>query len=106
MSYPTLVYKTPGTHQIPGGTYEYLPVQSPDDLEAALENGWYRTLGEAIKGEHADIEDDEGGDEEPATRAELEAKATELGIKFQHNTKDKTLAEKIAFAIEQAKEGE
>lgn len=38
-------------------------------------------------------------DDAPVTRAELEAKATELGIKFDGRTTDAKLAERIADAL-------
>jgi hypothetical protein len=39
------------------------------------------------------------GSDEPPTREELEAKATELEIKFDGRTTDKSLAEKIEFVL-------
>lgn len=96
MSFPTIVYKTPGNHQRAGGTYSYLGIEDEQGLESALSSGWFRTLPEAIAGKA-----DEAEDNSAPTRGELESKASELGIKFDGRTTDKLLADKIAFAIEQ-----
>lgn len=92
--FPTIVYQTPGTHQRAGGTYSYRGVVDGDQLEAALANGWFRTLPEAIAGEHENLADNS----EP-TREELEAKAAELSIHFDGRTTDKSLAEKIEHVL-------
>ena len=100
MSQPTMVYKCPGKHKIHGGKFDYKIVdaelpeggEGDTELEEALADGWYRTTTEAKEGVPSD-------DEAP-TREELEAKATELGIEFTEGTRDKTLAKKIAEALE------
>lgn len=94
MNFPTLVYRTPGTHFSATGTYDYRGVTDADALADALAEGWFRSLPEAIDGEHAEAENDSA-----PTREELETKATELGIKFDGRTTDKSLAEKIEFVI-------
>lgn len=53
MSFPTIVYKSPGAHPGPpvGGkstTYESKGIASEAALQAALAAGWFRTLPEAI----------------------------------------------------------
>lgn len=94
MSFPTIVYKCPGAHACARGTYAYQGVQDKDELDLALSGGWFATLPEAIAGEHDEVEDNSS-----PTRAELEAKATELGIKFDGRTTDKSLADKIETAL-------
>lgn len=91
MNLPTLVYRCPGDHHCAGGTYAYLGVSEQPQLDAALSGGWFLTLPEAIAGE--------AEDGSAPTRGELEAKATELGIKFDGRTTDKALAAKIEFAL-------
>lgn len=100
MNFPTLVYRTPGTHFASTGTYDYRAANSPEDLQQAKENGWFLTLPEAIAGKH----DAEPENDAAPTREELEAKATELEIKFDGRTSDKTLAERIEFVL--AEQGE
>lgn len=94
MNFPTLVYRTPGTHFSATGTYDYRGVSDANGLADALADGWFKSLPEAIAGEHAEVEDDSA-----PTRAELEAEAVILGIKFDGRTTDKSLAEKIELAI-------
>lgn len=91
MNFPTIVYRCPGDHHCSGGTYSYRAARDEEELSTLTDEGWFATLPEAINGEPND-------DAEP-TRAELEAKATELGIKFAKNTTDKILAEKIEFVL-------
>lgn len=52
IEFPTLVYRTPGTNQCPGGTYAYQSAQDADQLETLLEGGWFLSLPEALSGEH------------------------------------------------------
>ena len=47
--YPTLVYKCPGKHKRPGGTFNFLPIANKPDLVAAVKEGWHITLEEAIE---------------------------------------------------------
>ena len=101
MEFPTLVYKDGGPHQRPGGTFDYKRIVNDDQLAAALADGWFLTLVEATQPAAVDPEvllDDDA----PPTREELEAKARELGIKFDGRTSDKALAAKIQSTLEQA----
>jgi hypothetical protein len=102
---PALMYKDKGEHQRAGGTYSYKLVSTPEEVDVALRNGWYKTLPGAIAGE-VDVEGlpPEAIDENaPPTRAELEAKAKELGIAFHPKINDKKLQEKIEAEIEHTK---
>jgi hypothetical protein len=92
--FPTLVYKDKGPHQRPGGTYDYKAVNDADQFAAALADGWFATLAEVLN-PIATVADDNA----PATREELEAKATELGLKFDGRTGDKKLGAMIAEAL-------
>ena len=94
MSFPTIVYKCPGAHACTGGTYAYLGAADEAELGRALSSGWFRTLPEAMAGDH-----DELPDNSAPTREEMEAKAVELGIKFDGRTTDKSLAEKIEYML-------
>jgi len=89
MEFPTLVYKCPGNHQRPGGTYAYKGVEDAAQHEDALAGGWFATLPEAIEGKPTPP--DEPATNAAPTRAELEQKAGELGIKFDGRIGDKKL---------------
>ncbi len=102
MSFPTIVYRTPGPHfGPPGKTYAFLGVANEAEMAKALADGWHPTIEQACEPPAKAPEVDSGGfaDESPPTRAELEQKARELGVSFDGRTTDKRLAERIAAAI-------
>lgn len=96
-----IVYKIPGKQPGPEGkTYDWKPVRSDKELKESLKDGWFNTLEEAVKATKKRARNDEGefaGDdpatpedeahisEEAPTRAEMKAKAEELGIQFAKN---------------------
>lgn len=98
---PTIVYKASGPHQRLGGTFDYKGVNTQEEFDAAIETGWYATLDEAVAPKLQQV----GGTPQtqatdaPPTRAELEQKAAELGLKFDGRTGDKKLGEMIADAL-------
>ena len=102
MEFPTLVYKNGGPHQRPGGTFDYKRIVNDDQLAAALADGWFLTLVEATQPAAIDQSEVSPDDDAPPTREELEAKARELGVKFNGRTSDKALAAKIQSTLEQA----
>lgn len=98
MIYPALVYRCPGAFGRPGGTYSYLGVEDSKAEEQALKDGWFKTLPEAI-----DAYDNKGAisivkSVPVSDRKSLEAKAKELGIKFDGRNSDKKLKELIEKA--------
>ena len=95
MEFPTLVYRCPGDHQRPGGTYSYRSAQDEAQFSAALKDGWFATLPEAMDDKPKEAQAQEAADNAPPTRAELEQKATTLGIKFDGRTNDKKLSAMI-----------
>lgn len=106
--FPAFVYKGRGKYQRPGGGYDYLHVKDETELKNALADGWFETLeaaveaikpkkfaeapvskpAEPVSGPFVD-------DDAPPTRGELEAKAIELGIKFDGRFSDKKIAQLI-----------
>jgi hypothetical protein len=94
--YQDMVYKCPGPHQRPGGTFTTRGVNSAEEHAAAIEDGWFNSLPEAIAGKASVVE---LPPDTPPTRAELEQKAKELGIKFNEKTADEVLAKKISEAL-------
>lgn len=93
MNYPTIVYKDGGSHHRHGGMYSWKPVKDQAEFDAAVKDGWFSTLNEAIEGQHN--EESEAG----PTREELEMKAKELGVKFDGRTTDAKLAKLIAEKV-------
>jgi len=96
-SFPRMLYKAGGTEEIHGGRFSTLIVDNDDELDAALAEGWSMTTTEALEASKrpAPAQDDKA----PPTRAELETKATDLGIKFDGRTGDRKLGELIEAAL-------
>lgn len=94
MNFPALVFRCPGKHQRAGGTYDHKAVMDGDEKDAALADGWFSTLPEAIDGKAKDE------DNAAPTRDELETKAKELGIKFDGRTTDTKLGKLITEALD------
>lgn len=88
----TMLVKYPGPHQFQDGKYDHIVVLD-EDIEATLADGWYRTPAEARAATEAHVLPK---DPEPPTRAEMEQKATELGIKWDGRWGDKRLSDAIA----------
>lgn len=108
MNFPNLVYKAAGPHQRAGGTYAFKPVKNSEELASAMADGWFCSLAEAVAYKDMPvapqavtkvIEPAIPDDNAPPTRAEIEAKARELGIKFDGRTTDKVLLSKIDAII-------
>lgn len=106
--FPDMVYRVPGLHNTGGGeTFDYKGVNDQDELDAALADGWHRTLPDAIGAvvsaaeviEAVSEAQDAIDDVTPATRDELEQKAKELGVSFNSRTSDAVLAQRIAEAL-------
>ena len=134
--FPSLVYKSPGIYQKPNGkSYGFTSVQSQEELDEKLDDGWFLSAAEAIEAagdsafpptkprpkwaikpvkkkkparpldwrEQAKAKAEaeavapvvQAEDDAAPTRAELEAKATELGIRFDGRTRDKKLGQLI-----------
>ena len=99
MKYPTIVYKLGGTHRAPKGkTYAYQACESLDQFNDLKAKGWCATLAEAMGDKPAEPQEPPQ-DNEPPTRAEIEAQCDELGIKHDGRNSDETLLAKIAEAL-------
>lgn len=112
--YPLAMYRMPGRDvETDSGWCAYRVVADDAEREAAMAEGWHETAPAALA---ATIEtktysngttvtgpgplpDDPPPDDAPPTRAELEQKAAELGIKFDGRWGDKRLADAIAAAL-------
>lgn len=97
--YPALMFRCPGPHiakPIHGGkSYDLIGINDAAAAAAAESNGWHMTYEAAcgiVEAKDPDIN-------APPTRAELEAKAVELGLKFDGRTRDAKLSAMIAEAL-------
>jgi hypothetical protein len=119
--FPKMLYRFPATSgdpvQLQDGIYNTLIVDDEVAHDNALEAGWHETPPDARQA-HADALEqaqvdaklaeagrkaaDTSDDGVPATRAELEQKATELGIEFSPKIGDAKLAERIAAKLAEA----
>lgn len=95
-----MLYKVGGLEMIGGVGYDYVVVANQEEQDEAEAEGWHTTTDAALtakKGaEEYDRKEFVAGPDDAPTRAELEAKATELGLKFDGRTADKRLAVMIA----------
>jgi len=96
MDFPRLVFKDGGDQQRAGGFYSYQCVEDSAAYDSAVASGWFDSLGDALS--TPEVDDDI--DEADPSREELEAKAAELGIKFDGRNSDKKLLDLITAALE------
>lgn len=100
-----MLYKVPGPHPGHGFTYAYAGASDQKTYDALKAQGWHDSLPEAvsppvIEPAAPEVASPEPvADDAPVTRAELEAKANELGVKFDGRTSDAKLLAKIDAAI-------
>lgn len=101
MEFPRLVFKCPGQELRPGGTYAHALVASEDARAERLADGWFDSLPEAVDALNKPaaavvmatlpVQDDDT----PPTRAEMEAKAAEVGITIDKRWGDARLMAEI-----------
>ena len=104
----TMLYRAPGSHELHGVMVDYVTVDA-SAVPEMLADGWHLTPSEA---HNANVPQpktapnteplyyDEVPINAPPTRSELEAKATELGIRFDGRTSDKKLGALITASLE------
>ena len=104
--FPTIVYRVPGPNAGPGHTWASLGVADQEAMSKAIADGWHPTLPAAVEAWRSPpvraippLTPEPVDDNAPPTRAEMEQKARELGIKFDGRTGDKTLLRKIEEAL-------
>lgn len=123
-----MLYRCPGLHQCPGGTFSSIGANDQAEFNQRIAEGWHPTMPEAMSppkpepvtggtslqtdGEDLGIagllpdadsmtmpEQAPLADNTPPTRAELEAKAAELGITIDGRWRDAKIASLIAEAL-------
>jgi hypothetical protein len=97
MDFPRSLFKSPGDQWVGGGSFAIEHVEDLAQYHAAKKAGWFDSVPEALEsfrsGKVAEPEDNA-----PPTRAEMEQRAKELGIKFDGRTTDAALLRKISEA--------
>lgn len=109
---PALVYRCPGPYVgPPGTTYDARRVSTESERLVALGEGWHATLPQAVEAFLAEPEEDLSehvdepnepvptDDDAPPTRAEMLAKADEIGLRVDKRWSDRTLAARLAEAL-------
>lgn len=108
IQFPAILYKSPGKHLCRYGTFNFVGVKTQAEFDAKINNGWHPTQAAAFASQEQKIRPPtepqsapivKDSDESPPTRAELEQKANELGLKFDGRTTDKRLLERIEEAL-------
>jgi hypothetical protein len=89
-TFPRMLYRAGAGVLVDGVECAALVVHSEAEQVQALADGWGFT---------AHAEPTEPTDDLPPTRVELEAKAAELGVKFDGRWGDKRLSDAIAAAL-------
>jgi len=97
MEFPRSLFKSPGDQWVGGGSFAIEHVEDLAQYHAAKKAGWFDSVGEALEAwKSGKVTEPE--DNAPPTRAEMEQRAKELGIKFDGRTTDAALLRKISEA--------
>ena len=114
MEFPRFVYLSPGNFRRGKSSYRYVSVNSLEEHDAYLAQGWSTSADLAIDRANAPTPTPAPAsvptpapapapavpeDNAPPTRAELETKAREIGLRFDGRTSDRTLLRRITQAI-------
>ncbi|MCY1423360.1 hypothetical protein D9M71_390700 [compost metagenome] len=100
--FPVLLFRCPGPHARPGGDYDWASARDEQHLAELKAAGWVDNLADAIKAfdKPAVVIVEDESEVETQTREQLEALATELGVKFDGRTSDSLLLQRIKAAQE------
>lgn len=93
--FPKMLFRFPGSEPLQDGGYATHIVGSVDEEAEALEQGWFSTPAEARAA--AEAATPTGNAE--SSRADLEAQAAKLGVRFSARTSD----DKLTAAIDKAR---
>lgn len=101
MEFPTALYRCPGLHQCPGGTFSCIGAEDEEQYAARIAEGWFPTMPEAMAGKAVAPQVAAAQTIEapaPLDRDALKAEATALGLDFPKNIPTERLSEMIAEA--------
>ncbi|MGE0349819.1 hypothetical protein [Hydrogenophaga sp.] len=97
MEFPQALFRMPGVEMLDLGGFTTILAHDEADREAKFADGFHATQEEARAAYDAALKAADA-----PSRAELEQKATELGITFDGRTKDAKLAAAIDAALKAA----
>ncbi len=107
MEFSEILYRCPGAHQCPGGTFSYVGAYNQAEFDQYIADGWHSTMPEAMAKKASPVapqlvtfSDEKEDDNSPPNRDELKLKAQELGIAVDGRWSDKKLGDLIASALE------
>ena len=102
------VYRSPGPHFGPPGlTFDCKGVP-PEELDAAIAEGWSESYLQALGLEpkpvvepvsDEPVDEPVPADDAPVTRAEMEQQAEKIGLKVDRRWSDETLMKRITLAM-------
>jgi hypothetical protein len=98
MDFPRSLFKSPGDQWVGGGSFAIEHIEDMTQYHAAKKAGWFDSVPEALAAWKASLAAPVVADDAPPTRAEMEQRAKELGIKFDGRTTDSALLRKISEA--------
>lgn len=96
--FPLMLYRAGREVATDSGPMDVHVVADADALAAALADGWHETSPAAAEAVRAVL--DAPAEDAPPTRAELEQKAAELGIKIDGRWSEKRIASAIAEKLQ------
>ena len=104
MEYPAFVYRKAAKRREDRSPFDTLLVADDAEHEAALKDGWCNDVISALAPKVELVASSSDvvavvADDLPPNRAELEAKAVELGLKFDGRTSDRKLSSLIDEAL-------
>ena len=101
MEFPVMLYRCPGPNQCQGGSFSHVAAVDQAEFDQRIADGWHASVPDALapppKPEPLPVADDAA-----PTRAELEAKAAELGIEVDGRWGDAKIAKLIADTLARA----
>lgn len=98
--FPKFVYKKAAKSAGAMVPFDTLLVEGEEQQQAAISGGWFESVPEALAPKVEPVAEPEiPSDDAGPTREELEAKATELGLKFDGRTSDRKLGALISEAL-------
>jgi len=103
--FPTLLYKCPGAWLGPPGfTFSTLPIRKQESLDAALKEGWFKTVPEAVEAyKNKDKSVDDPVSSAPPTREEMFEQAKLLKIRVDHRWSNQKLLAVVNAAYKETK---